>query len=101
MKLNLEREDLKSISKDVIEALKPLLKSTNKSGDSDIVFDVKGLAGYLKVNESWVYNKVHLKEIPHFKCGKYTRFKKSQIDKWIDSETIQAIPALSLVNNKG
>jgi excisionase family DNA binding protein len=101
MKLNLEREDLKSISKEVIEVLKPLLKNTKKSAESDIVYDVNGLAEYLKVNKSWVYNKVHLKEIPHFKCGKYTRFKKSQIDKWIDSETIQAVPALSLANNRG
>jgi excisionase family DNA binding protein len=101
MKLNLEQEDLKLIAKDVAETLKPLLKkNNNKSGDSDIVFDVKELAGYLKVNKSWVYNRVHLKAIPHFKCGKYPRFKKSNIDKWIDSETIQAVPTLSLVNNR-
>jgi excisionase family DNA binding protein len=101
MKLNLEQKDLKLIAKDVAETLKPLLKNNKKSGDSNIVFDVKELAGYLKVNESWVYNQVHLKTIPHFKCGKYLRFKKSNIDKWIDSETIQAIPALSLANDRG
>ena len=84
----------------VAETLKPLLKNTKKSGDSDIVFDVKELAGYLKVDKSWVYNQVHLKTIPYFKCGKYTRFKKSSIDKWIDSETIRAVPALSLANNR-
>ena len=100
MKINLEQEDLKLIAKDVTEALKPMLKNNNKSGGSDIVFDVKGLAVYLKVNESWVYNQVHLKTIPYFKCCKYTRFKKSNIDKWIDSETIQPVPALSLVNNR-
>jgi excisionase family DNA binding protein len=101
MKLNLEQDDLKSITKDVSETLKPLLKNTKKSGDSGIVFDVRELAGYLKVNESWVYNQVGLKTIPYLKCGKYLQFKKSNIDKWIDSETIQAIPALSLVNNRG
>ncbi len=100
MKLNLEQEDLKLIAKDVAETLKHLLKNNKKSGDTDIVFDVKGLAGYLKVDKSWVYNQVHLKTIPYFKCGKYNRFKKSNIDKWIDSETIQAVPALSLVNNR-
>ena len=80
MKQNFEQEDLKLIAKDVAETLKPLLRSNKKSSDSNIVFDVKELAGYLKVNESWVYNQVHLKTIPYFKCGKYTRFKKSQID---------------------
>jgi excisionase family DNA binding protein len=82
MKLNLEQDDLKLIAKDVAETLKPLLKNTKKSADGDIVYDVKGLAVYLKVNKSWVYNKVYLKEIPHFKCGKYARFKKSNIDKY-------------------
>ena len=101
MKINLEQEDLKLIAKDVAETLKPLMKNNKKSGGSDIVFDVKGLAEYLKVDTSWVYNQVHLKTIPYFKCGKYTRFKKSQIDMWIDSETIQAVPVLSLLNNRG
>jgi excisionase family DNA binding protein len=101
MKLNLEQEDRKLIAKDVAETLKPLLKNTKKSGDSNIVFDVKGLAEYLKVNISWIYNKVHLKEIPYFKCGKYLRFKKSQVDKWIEKETMQPVPALTLPNNRG
>ena len=101
MKQNFEQEDLKLIAEDVAKELKPLLKKNTKSKNSDTVFDVKNLAEYLKVNKSWVYNQVHLKTIPYFKCGKYTRFKKSNIDKWIDSETIQAIPALSLVNNRG
>ena len=101
MKLNLEQEDLKLIAKDVAETLKPLLKNNKKSGDSNIVFDVEGLAEYLKVKDTWIYNKVGLKTIPYFKCGKYLRFKKSNIDKWIDSKTIQAVPALSLVNNRG
>jgi hypothetical protein len=56
MKLNLEQDDLKLITKDVAETLKPLLKNTKKSDDSGIVFDVRELAGYLKVNESWIYN---------------------------------------------
>jgi excisionase family DNA binding protein len=95
MKQNFEQEDLKLIAKDVAETLKPLLRSNKKSSDSNIVFDVKELAGYLKVNESWVYNQVHLKTIPYFKCGKYTRFKKSQIDKWIEKESIQPVPPFS------
>ena len=101
MKLNLEQDDLKFIAHDVAETLKPLFRNNKKTGDSDVVFDVKGLAEDLKVEESWIYNQTHLKTIPYFKCGNYLRFKKSNIDKWIDSETIQAIPALSLANNRG
>jgi excisionase family DNA binding protein len=101
MKLNLEQDDLKLIAKDVAETLKPLLKNNNKRGDSDIVFDVGGLAEYLKVKDTWIYNKVGLKTIPYFKCGKYLRFKKSNIDKWIDSKTIPAVPPFSLVKHRG
>jgi excisionase family DNA binding protein len=101
MKLNLEQDDLKLITEYVAETLKPLLKNTKKNGASDIVFDVKGLAEYLKVKDTWIYNQVGLKTISYFKCGKYLRFKKSNIDKWIDSETIPAVPTLSLVNNRG
>ena len=101
MKTTLDNEDLKLIAKDVAEELKPLLKKNTKIKNSDTVFDVKSLAEYLKVKDTWIYNKVGLKTIPYFKCGKYLRFKKSNIDKWIDSKTIQAVPALSLVNNRG
>jgi excisionase family DNA binding protein len=92
MKLNLEQEELKLIAKDVADELKPLLKITKKSSDSDIVFDVKGLAEYLKVNDTWVYKKVQIKEIPYFKCGKYPRFKKAKIDKWIEEKSIKPVP---------
>ena len=101
MKINLEQEDLKLIAKDVAETLKPLLKNNKKSGDSNMVFDVKGLAEYLKVKDTWIYNQVGLKTIPYFKCGKYLRFKKSNIDKWIDNETIPAVPPFSLVKHRG
>ena len=45
------------------------------------------LASYLKVNKQWVYQKVHSKGIPHFHVGKYPRFRKSIIDKWLENET--------------
>ncbi len=100
MKLNLEQDDLNLIAQNVAETLKPLLRGSKQTKSNDIVLNVKELAGYLKVNESWVYNQVHLKTVPYFKCGKYTRFKKLQIDKWIEKETIQPVPPLSMVNNR-
>ena len=91
MKTELEHNDIELIAQQVANKLKPLLCKSPKQTD-ETVFDVKGLAQYLKVNESWVYNRVHLKSIPYFKCGKYPRFKKSAIDKWIEQETVQPIP---------
>ena len=92
MKSELERGDIEVIVKEVVELMKPLLARIAKQEPDITVFDVKGLAEYLKVNESWVYNQVHLKTIPYFKCGKYTRFRKAAIDRWIEKESVRPLP---------
>ncbi len=93
MKTLLEKEDISAIAAEVAELLKPLLKGASlfNAGD-DVIFDVQGLANYLKVEPSWVYKQVSHKAIPYFKNGKYTRFKKSIIDKWIEKQTVKPIP---------
>jgi excisionase family DNA binding protein len=90
MKAELEMNDVKVLAREVIKLLQPLIVQANKS-EPDTIFDVKELAAYLKVDTSWIYNRVHLVAIPYFKCGKYTRFKKSVIDKWIEQATIKPI----------
>ena len=40
---------------------------------------------YLHVSHQWVYERVHLKEIPHIKMGKFPRFRKSEIDRWLET----------------
>ena len=78
--------------------LKPHL-SNNKNHEDDTIFDVKGLAAYLKMDISWVYKQVSKKTIPYFKSGKYNLFRKSEIDKWIAERTIKPVPKLSLLSN--
>jgi len=95
-----DNEDIQTIAATVVEMLKPLLKNNSKVRVGDNIFDVKKLACYLKVDESWVYKQVSLKAIPFFKCGKYTRFKKSEIDRWVESETVKPIPPLKMVNKR-
>ena len=86
MKIELEQEDIQAIAKAVIENLKPLLDH-NRNGDSqDTIFDVGGLAQYLRVGKQWVYQKVHHNDIPHLKIGKYPRFRKSKIDEWLEQK---------------
>jgi excisionase family DNA binding protein len=92
MKTELEHNDIELIAQQLADKLKPLLCNSPKQIE-DTVFDVKGLAQYLKVGVPWVYNQVHLKTIPYFKVGKYTRFKKSVIDKWIEEATVKPIPS--------
>ncbi len=44
---------------------------------------VDDLAVLLQVTLSWVYE--HKNEIPHIKLGKYLRFPKAEIERWIAS----------------
>ncbi len=77
-----DTELIDTIVKKVIEQLKPMFNgSHNHKGDE--LMDVKGLTDYLKVKESWVYEKIHTKEIPYHKCGKFPRFRKKHIDIWL------------------
>lgn len=84
MRISFEIEDKKDIAKIVVEELKPLLKNNNKTNNDDTIFDVQGLADYLRVSIKWVYERTHLNEIPFLKVGGHLRFRKKDIDKWLD-----------------
>ena len=75
-------ELINKIAVEVVKAVKPLL-STNKSEDGNSLLTVESLAAYLNVKKQWIYQKVHSNEIPHYKVGKYPRFKKENIDDWL------------------
>lgn len=81
MKIELEISDIERIAEKVAEQLTPLLKNSHDS-KGDELMDVKGLAKYLKVKESWVYEKVHKRKIPFRKVGKFPRFPRKHIDLW-------------------
>lgn len=84
MKAEFEDSDIEAIAQRVSELLKPMASSSSKGEEKDIIFNVTGLAEYLNVDKSWIYKQVSLRTVPFFKAGKYTRFRKSIIDKWID-----------------
>jgi len=60
-----------------------IIKSQLSKQLEDALFTVETLAEYLRVSKQWVYEKVHCNEIPYYKVGKYPRFRKSKIDKWL------------------
>lgn len=101
MKFEIEPQDVEAIAQRVSELLKPLFPHLEKRDEKDIIFDVKGLAEYLHVDRSWVYKQVSLKAVPFFKTGRYTRFRKKDIDRWIESQGVRPIPPLRIVKTKG
>ncbi len=81
VKINIDHKELvRDITHEVVKALKPLLKGRREDGS---LFTVKSLAEYLQVSEKWVYERVHLKEIPYYKLGGNVRFYKVAVDRWL------------------
>jgi excisionase family DNA binding protein len=94
MKSILEAEDIQSIADAVAARLNTTLPPAIGEKDQDEIFDVPGLAVYLKVDNSWVYKQVQYKAIPHFHVGRYPRFRKSVIDKWTKENATPAAGAM-------
>lgn len=84
MKIELEEKDKEEIVEKLIEKIKPII-TKNGNKEADIIFNVHGLAEYLKASKQWIYERTHLNEIPFIKKQGLLRFKKKDIDKWLDS----------------
>jgi excisionase family DNA binding protein len=100
MKIELEIDDIERIAEKVVEQLSPLLKQNSKGSDNELM-DVKGQANYLKVKESWVYEKIHAKKIPFQKAGRFPRFRKKNIDKWLENPYSAASRAYKPLKKEG
>ena len=104
MKIEIEPDDREAIAQRVSEILMPVLARIERNnGDNagDAILDVKGLAEYLHVTTGWVYKQISLKTIPCFKTGKYPKFRKREVDKWIESQTVRPVPPPKLAKNRG
>lgn len=95
MKSELEPQDIQAIAEKVVELLKPHLQASGIQEDT--VFDKPGLAEYLRVDVSWVNKQITLRSIPYLKVGKYTRFKKTHIDRWMETFKADPLPYVKLL----
>jgi excisionase family DNA binding protein len=91
MKSEFEQQDIEVIAQRVKELLKPMLSGNGKNETEDTIFDVQGLAGYLMVTKKWIYERTQFKEIPYYKIGGQLRFRKKNIDKWLDTFNVPAV----------
>lgn len=58
------------------------------------VMDVDGVAEYLGLAPSTIYDKVRDKDMPHTRLGNLIRFRKTDIDRWLGENTVQPHPTL-------
>lgn len=98
MKTFLEPEDIQAIATAVLCALKPLIAGNGTRDVEDVIFDVRDLVDYLKVSKQWIYERTHLKEIPHLKIDGQLRFRKKDIDKWLSTFNIPAVTTPSRIS---
>lgn len=54
---------------------------------TDMVMTVKEVAEYLRVNQRTVYRLAVERKLPSFKVGATWRFKRSDIDGWIATQS--------------
>lgn len=86
MKFEIEHTDARLIAEYIFDLMRPNLPPVCDKKDSAIM-SVQELSDYLKVDPSWVYKQIQFKSIPHFHAGKYPRFKKQDIDVWIQENS--------------
>ncbi len=91
-----------AVSEKVLAKVKPLLLNKDNGKGGDALLSVEGLAEYLGVEKEWVYS--HVKEIPHSKVGRFPRFRKAEIDKWLEGNRapmMPSIPSLEAYKHRG
>lgn len=83
MKIEIDNQQLVAdIAREVIKEIKPLLLSFHDPKCNELM-SVSEVAKYLKVTQSWVYERTHTRQIPFRKAGKFPRFLKKDIDLWM------------------
>ena len=65
---------------------------------AETAMTVRQVATYLNVNEKTVYRLAQKRELPGFKVAGAWRFRREDIDRWIDMQTedttyVAAVPA--------
>lgn len=71
-------------------------KSDAESFDFRPLMTVSDLAKYLAVSKSMIYKLVEEEDIPYIKIGKSLRFKREDIETWIESRRFKpAVPGVA------
>lgn len=100
MKLDFTPDELtilaKALAPEVAKELKTLFKPWGQDGD--VIFTPDTLSAYLHVSKDKIYNMTHLKEIPYSKVGRELRFRKKEIDSWLQENYTPALNGNGIFN---
>ncbi len=55
------------------------------------ILNIYEVSKIVKIKKSSLYSKVARREIPHYKIGHLLRFKRSEIDLWVEESKVEAL----------
>ena len=55
------------------------------------IMNIDELSDYLRIKKSSLYSKVESKEIPYYKIGHLVRFKRSDIELWMEKSKVETM----------
>jgi len=61
------------------------MTGTNAPVADDVIYTADEAAAYLRLNRQTLYNMVSRKAIPFLKAGRALRFRKSELDAWLEA----------------
>lgn len=59
----------------------------------DAILTLREVADLLKIGEKTAYTMAQRRDLPSFKVGGQWRFRRADIDKWIEQRVQVAVPA--------
>jgi excisionase family DNA binding protein len=57
-------------------------------GSEDTILTIPEVARYLKISKSKIYRLLSKKEIPHIKIGRNVRIRQTDLQMWVEKQTI-------------
>lgn len=58
--------------------------------DNNRLMNIDEVADYLAVKKSWIYENYKRAGLPAFKIGQALRFKRADVDQWLEAQQVAA-----------
>jgi len=85
-----------AVAEAVVKRLRPMIHGLGVLVENDDgLMSLKELAEYLGVSKDWIYQRTAKNEIPFGKVGRFVKFRRSEIDRWLSTRSVPAVTPLS------